>query len=56
MSKIKVGIDFGTSNSGVATYNGKELFMLPIDASNITPEVIKSVIYITRDYKQYIGQ
>jgi hypothetical chaperone protein len=56
MAGLKVGIDFGTSNSGVAIYDGKKIFMLPIDRSNITPEVIKSVIYITRDYRQYIGQ
>lgn len=56
MAGLKVAIDFGTSNSGMAIYDGKEFFMLPIDRSNITPEVIKSVIYITRNYKQYIGQ
>jgi hypothetical chaperone protein len=56
MNKIRIGLDFGTSNSGVAVYDGKKLSMLPIDRTNVTPEVIKSVIYITRDYKQYIGQ
>ena len=56
MSKIRIGLDFGTSNSGVAVYNGEKLYVLPIDRTNVTPEVIKSVIYITREHKKVIGQ
>lgn len=53
---IKVGIDFGTSNSGVALYDGSQVRILPIDEKNITPEVVKTILYITRDDKSYIGQ
>jgi hypothetical chaperone protein len=53
---LKVGIDFGTSNSGVAVFDGHEVHLLPIDRQNALPEVVKSILYITRDYKQYIGQ
>ncbi len=56
MTGISIGLDFGTSNSGVAVYDGKLLQVLPIDQTNVTPEVIKTVIYITKDYKHYIGQ
>ncbi|HTX90044.1 MAG TPA: Hsp70 family protein [Anaerolineales bacterium] len=52
----KVGLDFGTSNSGVAVYDGHSVRLLPIDRQNIIPEVVKSVLYITRDYKCSIGQ
>jgi hypothetical chaperone protein len=52
----RVGIDFGTSNSGVAWYDGHEIHLLPIDQSNIAPEVVKSILYITRDYEPFIGQ
>lgn len=53
---LKVGIDFGTSNSGVAIYRDGQVNLLPIDRKNVVPEVVKSILYITRDYKATIGQ
>ena len=53
---IKVGIDFGTSNSGVAVYDGQHVHLLPVDPKNVIPEVIKTVLYVTRDYRPSIGQ
>jgi hypothetical chaperone protein len=53
---LKVGIDFGTSNSGVAVYDGQRVTLLPIDPKNVLPEVVKTVLYITRDYRSSIGQ
>ena len=53
---VKVGIDFGTSNSGVAVYDGQHVRLLPVDPKNVLPEVIKTVLYITRDYRPSIGQ
>ena len=53
---LKVGIDFGTSNSGVAIYRNGKVELLPIDRQNVLPEVVKTVLYITREYQTYIGQ
>lgn len=53
---LRVGIDFGTSNSGVAVSDGRQVRILPVDQRNITPEVVKSILYITRDDRSYIGQ
>ena len=53
---LKVGIDFGTSNSGVAVYDGQRVQLLPVDPKNVLPEVIKTVLYVTRDYRSMIGQ
>jgi len=53
---IKVGIDFGTSNSGVAISDGGKVHLLPIDPGNVIPEVVKTILYVTRDYQHYIGQ
>ena len=53
---IKAGIDFGTSNSGVAVYDGRQVHLLPVDPKNNIPEVIKTVLYITREYRALIGQ
>jgi hypothetical chaperone protein len=53
---LKVGLDFGTSNSGVAIFNGEQVRLLPIDRQNVLPEVVKTILYIDRDYHPYIGQ
>ena len=53
---LKVGIDFGTSNSGVAVFDGQKVRLLPVDPKNVLPEVIKTVLYITKDYRAYLGQ
>jgi hypothetical chaperone protein len=53
---LKVGLDFGTSNSGVAVYDGHQVKLLPLDRQNNLPEVVKTVLYITRDYQCSIGQ
>lgn len=53
---VRVGIDFGTSNSGVAVYRGNKVWVLPIDNKNIVPEVVKTILYITQDFRHFIGQ
>jgi hypothetical chaperone protein len=53
---LGVGIDFGTSNSGVAVSDGHQVRLLPLDSRSATPEVIKTIIYITRDQRAYFGQ
>ncbi len=52
----KVGIDFGTSNSGVAVSTGGGVMLLPIDQKNLVPEVVKTILYINRDHRFSIGQ
>lgn len=53
---MKIGIDFGTSNSGAAFFDGQRVHILPLDPQNIQPEVVKTVLYITRDQQASIGQ
>ena len=53
---LRVGLDFGTSNSGIAWYDGQSVHALPIDRENVAPEVVKTILYISRDYQAYIGQ
>lgn len=56
MSGKRVGIDFGTSNSGVAWFDGQQVHLLPTEPVSVSPEVVKSILYITRDDQQFIGQ
>lgn len=53
---VRVGIDFGTSNSGVAVYRDGKVHILPIDSKNVVPEVVKTILYITQDFRHFIGQ
>ena len=53
---LKAGIDFGTSNSGVAVTHGGRVHLLSFDPGNVIPEVVKTILYVTRDYQHYIGQ
>ena len=51
-SRLGVGVDFGTSNSVVATYDGKEVNLIPLEnASHILP----SAVYIDRQLKTQTG-
>jgi hypothetical chaperone protein len=54
--KLRVGLDFGTSNSGVAVTDGNQIHILPLDPSNVLPEVVKSILYVTRNHQHFIGQ
>ena len=51
-----IGIDFGTSNSGAAFFDGSQVHLLPIDEKAFVPEVVKTILYITRDQHCTIGQ
>lgn len=53
---LKVGLDFGTSNSGVAVSDGQQVYVLPIERNSLLPEVVKTILYITRDERYFIGQ
>ena len=52
---IKVGMDFGTSNSSIARYEKGKIQLFPIDPGNISPSLLRSFIYMTRDYEHYVG-
>ena len=47
-----IGMDFGTTNSGIATYDGQHLQLIPIDGNNIA----RTALYITNDRQFFIGR
>jgi hypothetical chaperone protein len=53
---LNIGLDFGTSNSGVAISDGERVTLLAIDQQNVLPEVVKSILYIDRNHRCTIGQ
>ncbi len=51
----RIGIDFGTTNSSVAYYDGKKLHPIELDAANENPHVLPSLIYMNREYRTLLG-
>jgi molecular chaperone DnaK (HSP70) len=49
-------MDFGTTNSGMAVYDGKGLQLIPLDPSNHNPHVARTALYITNDSYVHIGR
>jgi len=50
-----VGIDFGTSNSSIALYEGGKLSLFELDPQNQNPYVLPSFTYINREHEVSIG-
>ncbi len=52
---MRLGIDFGTTNSSVAHYDGKILRSVQLDAGSENPNVLPSLIWIDREYNVQLG-
>jgi hypothetical chaperone protein len=53
---LSVGIDFGTSNSSVAVYDGASTRLLSLDPAARDPRIMRSLIYIERSGGITYGQ
>ncbi len=51
-----VGMDFGTTNSGMAVYNGRNIEVLPLDPASANPRVLRTAMYITNEQSIHIGR
>ena len=51
-----IGVDFGTTNSGAAYFDGRQVHLLPIDRASLDPVVMRSILYITRDHEVCFGK
>ncbi len=52
---MRLGIDFGTTNSSVARFDGSVLSRLELDPANDNPHVLPSLIYINREQRARVG-
>ncbi len=52
---MRLGIDFGTTNSSVAYFDGQQLHPIKLDPANENPYVLPSLIYIDRAYQTKLG-
>src|SRR6185437_12983796 len=53
---VRVGIDFGTSNSSAAVYDGQQSRLLPLDPAARDSTVMRSLLYLARDGSRVAGQ
>lgn len=53
---MRLGIDFGTTNSGVGLFDGERVRILPLDPGSKDAGVVRTVLYLTRDGQSYVGQ
>src|SRR4051794_357798 len=51
-----VGMDFGTTNSGMALYDGRRLQPIPIDTAGANPFVDRTALYLTNDQSISTGR
>ena len=52
---MRIGIDFGTTHTSAAFYDGRKLTFIPLDKRNSNPRVLRSMIYIDRNQRVRLG-
>jgi len=53
---MRIGLDFGTTNSGAALFDGRRVHLFPLDPAGQPSTVVRSTLYITRDHQVSIGR
>lgn len=52
---MRIGIDFGTTHTSAAFYDGQTTHLIPLDPDSVNPYLLRSMIYITREQECYLG-
>jgi len=53
---VRIGLDFGTTNSGAAVFDGHRVHIFSLDPGSPDPAVVRSTLYVTRDHQVFIGR
>ncbi len=53
---MRVGLDFGTTNSSAAVYDGSRVRLIGLDPVNSAPSIMRSTLFITREGVPFIGR
>ncbi|MBS1966418.1 MAG: Hsp70 family protein [Chloroflexi bacterium SZAS-1] len=53
---MRVGLDFGTTNSSAAIYDGTRVRLLKLDPVNSAPTIMRSTLFISREGAPFIGR
>ncbi len=52
---MRIGVDFGTTHTSAATFDGQALAFIPLDPKNVNPSLLRSMLYLTKDQETYLG-
>lgn len=52
---IRIGVDFGTTHTSAAFYDGQQIHAIPLDPANANPNLLRSMIYITKEQECFLG-
>jgi hypothetical chaperone protein len=53
---MRVGLDFGTTNSSAAVYDGQRVRLINLDPVNSSPSIMRSTLFITREGVPSVGR
>ncbi len=53
---MRVGLDFGTTNSSAAVYDGRSLRLIELDPAHVNPVIMRSTLFISREGVPFIGR
>jgi len=53
---MHIGLDFGTTNSGAAVFDGQRVRVFPLDPASRDPTVMRSTLYVTREQEVFVGR
>ena len=53
---MRVGLDFGTTNSSAAVVTNGRVHLVQLDPANNAPEVLRSALFIGRDGRIFLGR
>jgi hypothetical chaperone protein len=53
---VIIGVDFGTTNSGIAVYDGQRLRLIPLGNASSGATIARTALYLTNDRQVYIGR
>jgi hypothetical chaperone protein len=53
---VWIGLDFGTTNSGAALFDGRQVRLFSLDPAATPPTVVRSALYVQRDHQVLVGR
>lgn len=53
---MQIGLDWGTTNSSVAVYDGRRVQLVALDTVNAVPHVLRSALFISREGAVSLGR
>jgi hypothetical chaperone protein len=53
---MQIGLDFGTTTTVASVFDGRQLRLIPLDPSDTTPTVMRSVLLVSRSGELMVGR